>query len=558
MNKRFKVALSFPGEKREFIKEVAEHLSFALGKEKVFYDDYYIDELARPNLDVYLMNIYKDQSELVAFFLCEDYTKKEWCGLEWRAVRDMIKHKQDDDLMPFRFDQFPVEGSLSIDGYADVKNKSAKDTSELILKRLRRNEGIIAGKNQVLYDNALTKLQSLEKEIEELKSGKQTPEVSSQIQTLTHEKEELRQQLLGKDEIIARQENTQKELEASLAAEQGKGELKQQALIAIEKKDYDTAEELLKEAAEERMKQVAEDFYQLGTVKELKLEYTEALKYYELAAKIPPYNTDYLRKAADLCQTFGLISLAVQYLEQAIALDKKQHGDDSDQVAHNYNNISLVLQDAGELDKSIEYLEKALKTALHIYGSEHGNIATCYNNLALVWRQKKDYDKAISYSEKALDIGIKIFGEKSSNIAIYYNNLGLVFLDKCDWDEAINEFEKALKITLELSTEESPALATYYNNWGLGLQGKGDLDKAIECYEKALNIGIKLFGEINPATAIRYNNLGNAWYEKDNLQKAIEFTQKSYDILLKLYGADNPSTQIIKANMDLYLSEKGE
>lgn len=49
-NKRFKVALSFTGERRDYISQVAELLAAELGKDKVFYDAWYKAELARPNL----------------------------------------------------------------------------------------------------------------------------------------------------------------------------------------------------------------------------------------------------------------------------------------------------------------------------------------------------------------------------------------------------------------------------------------------------------------------------------------------------------------------------
>jgi hypothetical protein len=51
-SKRFRVALSFPGEKRDYVRQVADALAAKLGKDRVFYDDYYTAELARPELDV--------------------------------------------------------------------------------------------------------------------------------------------------------------------------------------------------------------------------------------------------------------------------------------------------------------------------------------------------------------------------------------------------------------------------------------------------------------------------------------------------------------------------
>lgn len=71
LNKRFQVALSFPGEKREYVGQVAQGLSDA-GVE-VFYDRLYEVELAIANSDVDLQTVYHDNSDLIVVFVCEEY-----------------------------------------------------------------------------------------------------------------------------------------------------------------------------------------------------------------------------------------------------------------------------------------------------------------------------------------------------------------------------------------------------------------------------------------------------------------------------------------------------
>lgn len=138
-DKRFAVALSFPGEHRGYVKIVAEELKDHLSDEKVFYDDWYKAELARPNLDIYLQAIYREKSELVVVFLCAEYEAKSWCGLEWRAVRDLLKEKQEEAIMPVRFDKTHISGLFSIDGYIDAENLEPKVVAKLIIERLIQN-----------------------------------------------------------------------------------------------------------------------------------------------------------------------------------------------------------------------------------------------------------------------------------------------------------------------------------------------------------------------------------------------------------------------------------
>src|SRR5215813_9110330 len=134
--KRFQVALSFAGEHRNFVAGVAEQLRRNLGQNRVFYDQYYEAELARPNLDTYLMDIYREHADLIAIFLCANYAQKAWCGLEWRVVRDVLKSKRDSEIMPFKFDDVFIEGLLSIDGYIDIDNRTPEEVACLILQRI--------------------------------------------------------------------------------------------------------------------------------------------------------------------------------------------------------------------------------------------------------------------------------------------------------------------------------------------------------------------------------------------------------------------------------------
>jgi TIR domain-containing protein len=134
--RRFRVALSFAGEHRPYVESVASNLRAKLGDESVFYDKYFEADLARPNLDIVLQNIYHRGSELIVVFLCENYSNKEWCGLEWRALRDIIKQTRDDRIMLLRFDDAAVPGLFGIDGYVDIGERSPSEAAELITTRL--------------------------------------------------------------------------------------------------------------------------------------------------------------------------------------------------------------------------------------------------------------------------------------------------------------------------------------------------------------------------------------------------------------------------------------
>jgi hypothetical protein len=133
----FKVALSFPGESRDYVGQVAEELKRHLPKGSVFYDRDFTAQLAQPNLDTLLQGVYGKQSDLVVVFLSANYDKKEWCGLEWRAIREFIKRRNDHTVMLMRFDDAEVPGVMSLDGYVDLRHHESVEAAKFIVERVR-------------------------------------------------------------------------------------------------------------------------------------------------------------------------------------------------------------------------------------------------------------------------------------------------------------------------------------------------------------------------------------------------------------------------------------
>ncbi len=138
--KRFAIALSFPDERRDYVTKVVWELRRnKLPRDKIAYDRFLESELIGPNMSARLQKIYHDDSELIVVFISAEYASKDWCGLEWRAVQDIIKKRQDDAIIPLRFDDTDVPGLFSIDGYIDLRDRDPENIAEIIIERLRAN-----------------------------------------------------------------------------------------------------------------------------------------------------------------------------------------------------------------------------------------------------------------------------------------------------------------------------------------------------------------------------------------------------------------------------------
>jgi hypothetical protein len=131
----FDVALSFPGEIRPLVEQIALELERLIGPNSYFYDNNYVSQLARPSLDTLLQDIYRNRAKLIVVFLSGDYQKKDWCGIEFRAIKEIIMERDHKRIMFIRTDDGSVEGVLKTDGYLDSRRFNAAELAGFIHER---------------------------------------------------------------------------------------------------------------------------------------------------------------------------------------------------------------------------------------------------------------------------------------------------------------------------------------------------------------------------------------------------------------------------------------
>ena len=140
--RRFSAGLSFAGEHRQFMEQIAGRLASRVGKDRILYDKYHEAEFAQPDLDVYLPNLYRTECDLIAVFLCREYQTKRWCKLEWRFIRQLIATTESNRIMFLSFDEIgsvPELGILDGDGYISIGSRSADEIANLIFQRIQRS-----------------------------------------------------------------------------------------------------------------------------------------------------------------------------------------------------------------------------------------------------------------------------------------------------------------------------------------------------------------------------------------------------------------------------------
>jgi len=82
--RRFLVALSFPGMEAGLRPRGGGDAGRGSRQRAGFYDNWYKSELAQPDFDLILGDIYRNQSELVVPFFCQAYGSTR--GVDWNGA----------------------------------------------------------------------------------------------------------------------------------------------------------------------------------------------------------------------------------------------------------------------------------------------------------------------------------------------------------------------------------------------------------------------------------------------------------------------------------------
>ncbi|RNC83948.1 MAG: DUF4062 domain-containing protein [Balneola sp.] len=219
----------------------------------------------------------------------------------------------------------------------------------------------------------------------------------------------------------------------------------------------------------------------------------------------------------------GDLEMAEELYKKALEISKFLG--DEEGVAAQFGSLGALYQTKGDLIKAEKMQEKALKISESL-GDKVG-MAVTYGNLGILYQIRGDLDDAEETYRRALELN-KSFKNKEG-IAIQYGSLGMLFRIKGELEEAEKFLKKALKLNKSLGSKEG--MASQYNNLGnvyMDLD-QGNSKKAEKMYRKALELNKSLGNK--EGIAAQYSNLGNVFWERGDLQE----TEKMYVKSLELY-----------------------
>ena len=195
-------------------------------------------------------------------------------------------------------------------------------------------------------------------------------------------------------------------------------------------------------------------------------------------------------------------SEAIRFLELTARL-KEQQNEYDDRYARVLYNIGTAYYGMGDFTNQESYSVKSLEIERKIYGESSPLIIKTCNLLALSYLGLQDYSKSFEYSKMALNIAGNNEGSVDiTDLKAIFNNLGVTYIHLADYSKAKVYLEKTESFYLLKHFKLDDNYISLLNNMAITYGFLGLSDKSTEYYEK----GIYLADSINTDGAYNYIN----------------------------------------------------
>ncbi len=132
--KKYDVVLSFAGEDRAIVKQIA----VGLKKQGIsfFYDGHEEANLWGKDLGDHFRRTYGPNTRFVLIFVSRHYVKKDWTDFELQIAREEAKKREQEFILPIRLDDSKIAGLKSTMGFLDWRKKTPADIVRLVKEKL--------------------------------------------------------------------------------------------------------------------------------------------------------------------------------------------------------------------------------------------------------------------------------------------------------------------------------------------------------------------------------------------------------------------------------------
>jgi len=169
-----------------------------------------------------------------------------------------------------------------------------------------------------------------------------------------------------------------------------------------------------------------------------------------------------LLNAATAYRAAGKSLEALSYYERALTIYESELPHDDERFAGLYNNLSILLQQMGELEKSLLFLDNALRI-IKKNMPESVETATSLTNKALLLFQLKRKEEATNCLEESLSLFQKLNQCEDPHYSAALSGLGEAYFHLGNYEKSVHAYEQAAELILKIFGKNQSYKIICYN-----------------------------------------------------------------------------------------------
>ncbi len=261
---------------------------------------------------------------------------------------------------------------------------------------------------------------------------------------------------------------------------------------------------------------------------------------------------------ATVCYSIGEFNEAEQLWREELKVCRRTLGDEHTSTLTSIANLSNLLKDQGMYDEAESLMREALETLRRTLGEEHPDTLSAANHLGLLFGTQGIFDEAEALLREAVEGQRSTLGEGHADTLVSLSNLAGIFLAQGKMSEAEPLMQLVLKGQRQSLGDDHPVTLLSLNNLGLVHYHQGKFDEAETSWRETLAATRRTLGAEHPDTLLAINNLASLFHGQGKLDEAEPMLREVLEIRLRTLGAEHPDTLISTGNMSGLLWAQGK
>ncbi|NBC17570.1 MAG: tetratricopeptide repeat protein, partial [Bacteroidetes bacterium] len=220
----------------------------------------------------------------------------------------------------------------------------------------------------------------------------------------------------------------------------------------------------------------------------------------------PQVQAQMLRTLGRVYDGLGAYAEAERYLEQAVALQRRQPDRAPGDLAESLRYLAGVYVNQGRLDDAAPLYDEAVALWRAVPGPQEKEAETLVEQAAFL-QQRNDLDAAEALLIEAQAMQETLFGDEHEDLARTLTRLGDLRAAQDDYAAAARQYEDALAMARRQLGERHPVAITTLGNLAGVRMRQGRYAAADSLYTRTLDLQRQVLGPSHPDVAKAMNNL---------------------------------------------------